>query len=285
MLNAHPQVAIAPETFFMRRFWLKRGEYGDLTDDGAFEHLVEAMAAAEWFSLMGLSRHEFRLAAAGAARTVPAVFAQLLGLFAAENEARLVGEKTPNHVLYMRELQVLFPSCLFVHIVRDPRAVASSRRSVPWSTGTLRGDAGVWRKWLSTARKRPPRAGSVHTVSFERLVSETEGALTDLCAFLGIEYSAAMLDHHELPPDDVDVAREPWKAAALDPTNAASAERWRSDLDHDAVAEIERAAWPEMTRWGYERVTSILNVGPPAVWLGAKRVLRAVKRSIRRKIT
>src|SRR5690606_38458360 len=121
-------------------------------------------------------------------RSWEALFALLLRSFAERTNAAIVGEKTPNHLLYMPTLQALFPGARFIHIVRDPRAVVSSWVSVPWSTGTIEGDAAVWRRYMRKAREQPPAPGTLHTIRYEALVAHPERVLRGVCSFVGVSF-------------------------------------------------------------------------------------------------
>lgn len=52
LLDAHPDVAVAPETFFVERFWQRREEYGPLADDRCFERLLHDISAVPEFAEM-----------------------------------------------------------------------------------------------------------------------------------------------------------------------------------------------------------------------------------------
>jgi hypothetical protein len=274
MLDAHPQVAVAPETHFIRRFWLKRDEYGDLHEDVRFGRLVDDVLSTPEVGDMHLDAEAFRTAASRIDRTVPALFALLLQSFRVQRGAAIIGEKTPNHLLYMRVLQEFFPHARFIHIVRDPRAVVNSWRNVPWSTGSIAGDAHVWRRYIRSAWKERPRRGVLHVVRYETLVSAPEPALRGICRFLRLAFTPAMLTFHERGSGVLDLEREPWKRGAATPVYDGSAGEWRSSLSARDVAEIERIAGVEMLWLGYRLST----MRQP--WIAAgTRALGAVARS------
>jgi hypothetical protein len=252
MLDAHPFVAITPETHFVRRFWFGRYKYRPLTNDEPFERLVNDIIGMPEFADMQLDPEAFRADAGRVPRKVPALFDLLLRSFRDRRGARIVGEKTPNHLLYMPILQRFFPRARFVHIVRDPRAVVSSWKTVPWSTGTIAGDAGVWRRYMRTARMHPPSRGSLYVMHYENLTTAPDRELRGVCDFLGIPYVPAMLAFHERATDTLDLAREPWKKNAALPVQARSRDDWRQTLAAAEVAEIEGVCRGEMVRHGYQ---------------------------------
>jgi hypothetical protein len=258
LLDAHSLLAVAPETHFVRRFWIKRDDYGDLAAAGAFDRVVEEVIQMPEFSDMQLDAGEFRDQAARIERTIPAVFDLLLRSFARRRGVRLVGEKTPNHLLYMPTLEGFFPGARFIHIIRDPRAVVNSWRTVPWSTGSIAGDTAVWQRYMQTAWKQPPTGGRLHVMRYETLATEPEPELRAVCDFLGIPFEPTMLSFHERESRTVDFAREPWKRNAALPIQTQARDEWRSALAPGQIVEIERLARNEMLRLGYkpERYTA-----------------------------
>ncbi|MEM1253015.1 MAG: sulfotransferase [Cyanobacteria bacterium P01_H01_bin.21] len=252
MLDAHPDVAIAPETHFIRNFWLKREQYGDLTDDVNYQALLDAIGKIPEFAEMELSFEAFQDAAKTVDRNYAALLDLLLEQFRQSRNTKIVGEKTPNHLLYMQTLQEFFPTARFIHIVRDPRAVVNSWKTVPWSTGSISGNAEVWRRYMATARQSPPANGAIFTLHYEQLVAESEDCLRKLCHFLDLPFDAKMLDYHANHSKRVNVAREPWKGNAVRPVNNKSLTRWQQELSKAEIANIESVAGEEMCQLGYK---------------------------------
>ena len=255
LLDAHPLIAIAPETHFIRRFWEQRDRYGDLRGDDAFARAVEDLLAIPEAVDMHLDGDAFRAAAAEIDRSFAALFALLLQCFGARRGARVIGEKTPNHLLYMPTLQSFFPGARFIHIVRDPRAVVLSWRTVPWSTGSVGGDARVWRRYIRTARKQPPRWGKLHVVRYESLVTAPELALHRICRFVGVNFDRAMLAFHERGSNAIDFEREPWKRGAAFAVYKSATDEWRERLSREEMGQIEEIVCREMLWLGYRLET------------------------------
>lgn len=254
MLDAHPRVAIAPETFFVYKFWRHRCCYGDLRNDANLDRLVGDLLAFRGVADVDLDRDVLLEKARRGDRRYATLFALFLRRFAEECGAAVVGEKTPNHVFYLRLLQKWFPAARFVHVLRDARAVVNSWRGLPWSSGRLWRDAARWREHVAAAR-RSRTGGALRTVHFERLVRAPERELRRLCAFLELDFTPAMLRFHEERGEgrgvSLNTEREPWKEKATRPLDPSVAERWKGELASAQVAQIEGRAGREMRRWGY----------------------------------
>jgi hypothetical protein len=252
MLDAHSQIAVAPETFFVRRFVKNPQKYGDLANPRKLSLLLAELTQLSEFKEMGLDAKSFYDRFQGRKVDYGEVFAELLEAWRESRDKPLVGEKTPNHLLYMRDIEDIFENARFIHVIRDPRAVVESWRHVPWSNGSVESDAEVWRRYLATARLSPPRRAPLLEVRYENLVLRPHEELTRLCAFLEVPFEDAMLDFHELGAGAVNVEREPWKSAILNPTNLVALDRWRQKLSRADVARVEAVVYYELTRAGYK---------------------------------
>ena len=185
MMDAHAAMAIAPETHFIRRFYLRRTTTGISPTTTTTGDWWTPLRRSPKLVEMGIDLDRYRAASRDGPRTYGHLLGLLLEQFRTARGCPVVGEKTPNHLLYMQTLQRFFPDARFVHIVRDPRGVVNSWRDVPWSTGRISGDAEVWRRYLATARRRPPvGADRLCQVHYERLVAAPEETLRRICQFL-----------------------------------------------------------------------------------------------------
>ena len=272
MLDAHPDIAIAPETFFIRNFWLQRKHYGDLNQDSNYRQLIKDIVDLPEFQEMKLNSGEFSEIAWNSTRDYPSIFKLLLRQFAQQKKVKIVGEKTPNHLLYMETLEQFFPSARFIHIVRDPRAVVKSWQKVPWTNGSLAGDAKVWRRYMATARLCANSVkSSLFTLYYEKLVTAPEENLKNLCRFLNIEFDSAMICYHHQDSLTVNIAREPWKADAKKPLTQALLNTWQTELSTQMISDIEIVVWSEMKHLGYKTQTAPIQI----LW---QQGLAAVKR-------
>jgi hypothetical protein len=281
MLDAHPEVAITPETHFMRLFWKYRDEYGNLKEDTHYQRLLADLVARPEFAEMGLSTPAFLEAAWQIERRYAALFQLLLQQFAHQRNVAVVGEKTPSHVHYLADMQNFFPSARFVHIVRDPRAVVNSLQSVPWLKGSPSRIARFWRNHVRAARSCPkPVKARLFTLYYEQLVREPQRVLQALCDFLQLPFNPAMLTYYQRSENSVNVTREPWKVKAIQPLDQLSIERWRNDLSAAQVAEIEASAYFEMRYRGYQLENSTLPLLTAALAIEAERQLKGTVKNL-----
>lgn len=272
LLNAHPDIRIGPETHFIHRFWQRWREYGDLGGKG-WDRLVRDVASIPELADIGISPAEVTAAAEKLDPRSPGrLLESLLERFA--GEATVTGEKTPNHLLYMPLLQDWIPRARFIHVLRDPRAVVNSWRTVPWSSGTRYGDAAIWRHYLRTALRDPPGPDTLLQVRYEALVEAPEEETRRMAAFLDVPHDPGMVEHHRSGSVAVDVEREPWKRRAAEPLTRAPADRWQRELTPREVFQVEATVGGLMERLGYAATTprfARLAAGPVLRGLAAAR--------------
>lgn len=255
MLDAHPHVAIAPETFFIRKVYMRRREYGDLGRESNWNRLIEDVMAMPVFDEMGLTKDKFISECREIERSYSSLFGLMLRQYKTIRRARLVGEKTPNHLLYIPTLSRFFPSAVFVHIIRDPRGVVNSWKEVPWSTGSVVGDAHVWKRYLLSVRRiRKPVLSSFMTVRYEDLVENPLSSMKRVCDFLKLPFDNAVIDFNRYSETSIDKHREPWKERSFEPLDKSRALTWRKELSRKELAEIEAVVGREMRRYDYQPI-------------------------------
>lgn len=91
-----------------------------------------------------------------------------------------------------------WPKARFIHLVRDPRAVAPSAVRMGWD-GTPYAAAERWveseQLWDALQDRLDDDAWT--EVRFEDLATRSEETLTGLCEFMGVAYEPALLEFHE----------------------------------------------------------------------------------------
>ena len=276
MLDAHPQMAMPPETHFFgsvlaasgrlrfgpeqallairedpRRRW---NDFG-ITED----ELLGRFEAVDPFNL------------SDALRAFYALYAEKQG------KARW-GDKTPTYVKTMRRIQRVLPEARFIHVIRDGRDVTLSnnkrvrerghRDPLPTETSAAR-----WRKRIETARADSAHLEGYLEIRYEDLVADTQPALRRVCEYLDLEFDPIMLRYHEtaaerlaemagaMPARDGRPERDAGErlkahALATKPPTKERIEVWREDMGTDDQADFERVAGELLDDLGYARASS-----------------------------
>ena len=202
MLNAHPEVAIPPESRFITEMWRGRPEV-------EVEPVLGALARHDRFHLWDLPIEEVRadLNGRGAGRVAPytEVMEAPYRAWARRRDKPLWGDKTPRYVESLPLLGGLWPPARFVHLVRDGRNVALSYADVAFGPKTLARAAGLWAQRVRAGMEAGRDLGPNRYLQmrYEDLVEDPERHTRTLCEFLGLPFDPVVLDYVERGRDAV----------------------------------------------------------------------------------
>jgi hypothetical protein len=199
MLDAHPRVAVPPESYFvvpMLREAHRYGPPGALRTEALLADLGRFASFGEWGLDPGVLSARW---SAHPPRSVGDALTDAYRAYAANRGKDRWADKTPFHVLQMGLIAEAIPAARFVHLVRDPRDVAPSVVRAPFGPNRLPDAALYWRRHAGRGRELAAALGPdrVLTVRYEDLVADPQPVLTRICAFLDVDYHPAMLAYHE----------------------------------------------------------------------------------------
>ncbi|HSB62038.1 MAG TPA: sulfotransferase [Vicinamibacteria bacterium] len=266
MLDAHPLLAIPPETGFVPAAAAlpREGEPARtslLALIHGFETWPDFHIPADALAARFAAIPSF---------TVPEGLRAFYALYAARFSKPRWGDKTPDHGRHIPTIRELLPEARFIHLIRDGRDVALSLRPLWFAPGrdmtTL---ARSWAERVRTARAGAAGHPAYLEVRYEELVASPEAVLRRIAAFLDLEFDSAMLAHHRRAGarlDEHEARTHPdgrtwltweqrqaqlWRARhPLDPDRAG---RWRLEMSAAERAEFEAAAGDLLDELGYAR--------------------------------
>ena len=267
MLDAHPQMAVPPETHFAVRL-IKRFEEGRL----------DAAETAEWISSknrwgdFGLDAREFESRLAEHRRlTAGDALRDFFSLYAERHQKSRWGDKTPIYVRQMRRLERAVPEAHFVHMIRDGRDVALSVWDRVGKEKDATRMARLWKRRIRKARRQAEKLGHYIEVRYEDLVLETESTLRRVADFVDLGWDDSMLRYHEGSAERMAEMDRPLPALASgrerpgerrleafkltsEPPQAKRVERWREQMEPADVQAFEDTAGDLLAELGYETV-------------------------------
>jgi len=278
MVNAHPQVAIAPESHWIPHLYEKPWA---LKENGLVEHkLVRELAAHPKFARMGIGREELKklekLGRTGYPLTYSRLVTAIFDLYGKAHGKRLVGDKTPDYVRRIGILHKLWPEARFVHVIRDGRDVCLSMRE--WSKARPKpGDFMTWKNdpvstaawWWGFNVRHGREAGRslasrlYYELRYEALVACPREECERLCGFLELPFDEAMLRFHEdrVRPDP----GLEQKRAGLPVTPGLR--DWKSHMPALEIECFEAAAGDMLDELNYPR--AVPRPGPQALYRAA----------------
>ena len=246
MLNAHPLIAVPPESRFITELWNGSAE----VESSAY---LDALAAHKRFTAWELPIEAVADALGGVDRIsyADAIDATYRAYARSKGKERW-GDKTPRYVEHIPFLAGLFPDARFVHLVRDGRNVALSYADVPFGPKTVARAAELWAKRVSAGimSGRSLEPGRYFELRYEDLVADSEGRVKELTEFLDVPFDEAMLDYAERSRSDVlpRAAKYNPKVTEKPMTNARS---WESEMPDRHVAVFEAVAGGVLSELGY----------------------------------
>ena len=162
---------------------------------------------------------------------------------------------TPEYSFHIWGLRKLFPKALFIHVLRDVRAVVHSMVNFHRVAGIhlVANEEEAYRYWIRTVSaclqaERAFGPSVVHRVRYADLLDNPESTMRSLCGFLGEPYAAKSLEPLEHRINSSDVPAD-YKSAdtAPDPAVVRKAVLLSAEVEEKPHhAEVSAAAAAEM---------------------------------------
>ena len=289
MLDAHPELAMPPETHFANPFIQASGK---LRFTPAVAARVIVHDERRRWKDFGLDEDELlaRFEAIEPFNTSDALRA-FYELYAAKHDKPRWGDKTPDYVRKMKKIQKTLPEARFIHVIRDGRDAGLSQNNRIAKRGKspvpAREMARRWRKKIVKSQLDAQEVEHYLEIRYEDLIDDTEQVLHRVCAHIELDFDPAMLTYHEragerlqemagaLPAKKGRPEREAGErvAAHAMTTRPPDAERvavWKREMTPEENAEFEETAGHLLDQLGYETVTPRETWIPPEEWAGSK---------------
>ncbi len=266
MLDAHPDLAIPPETVFIRL----AAEACEHASDPRQAFLETVTTHRRWRDLHIEGDLLRQSVAAIEPFDLGEALRALYGLYAERFGKPRWGDKTPHYLRRMTLIQGLLPEAHFIHIIRDGRDVALSVKDLWFGPDSVEEAARRWQSGIDKARRQARKLPHYLEVRYEDLVLDTESTLRKIGDFADLPWSPSMLDYHKTAderlsemerhntaPDGERVRRGPERNAILHsltskPPQRDRIGRWRQEMTAAHRQSFEKVAGETLRGLGYD---------------------------------
>lgn len=268
MLDAHPLVAVPNESYFVLSAYSALAASGR---SGEVNLAWEMIRRHRYFIEWGLGEQPvLSLAEQHPPASYPDLIRVIFAAYAASHGKPFSADKTPVNALTFTLLSQMFPTSRFLHIVRDPRAVAMSAAVQHWNRRGITAAANQWAETVKFVHRAQAHIGGrILEVRYERLVSDPRGELRRVCSFSGIPYDPVMLEYSR----SARISAGTHHARSVLPPRP-DLRRWEEALTSRDVSIIEYRCGPAMERLGYRRAGKRAGPRARACVLGDRLVSR-----------
>lgn len=247
IFNAHPDVAVPPESRFVVSMSSENGTVSP-------ESFLAQLAAHKRFQAWELPIEEVRKELGEAPLPLAAAIAGAYRAYARVRGKSRWGDKTPRYVESIPLISGLFPDARFIHIVRDGRNVALSYADVPFGPETVGKAAALWGGRVRAGMRDGRALGPDRylEIRYEALVENAEAEIKALCDFVELDYDPVMLDYTERSRSDVLPRAKSYNPNVTKPPTA-NVRSWAEVMPTRQVAIFEAVAGDVLSEFGYPR--------------------------------
>ena len=241
MLGAHPKITLLPETQFVRRFVIKR-------------RFIKSFDYRNHEKMQRLAVDDHIL------RGRPLEVLEKICSIKRNSDDKYIGIKDPKLLDNIDALNRIFSKPLICVMIRDPRAVVSSRTKADWSKSKPYYLHAFLYSHQMRRYLRRNREG-IHEVIYEKLLEDPRETLESVNDYLGIEYSENQMNYQKTSKELVSLDEMQWKKETLGPLLADNAVKWMKVMSAKQIAVVEYICKKEMLQLGYKSVQQLrLNI-------------------------
>ncbi len=193
LLASHPAIAMTRRTNLWTYFY---NQYGDLSVRENFERCLATMMRYKRLQKLEPDPERIRDEFLKGEPSYPRLFSLLEEHFAEKQGKNRWGDKSLNTERYADEIFSAYPGAKIIHMMRDPRdRYASAAKRWKNMKGKAGAGTAMWLQSTNLARRNQalyPQQYKI--VRYESLVTQPEKIMQDVCAYIGEEYDAQMLN-------------------------------------------------------------------------------------------
>ncbi|MFY0591802.1 sulfotransferase family protein [Roseivirga sp.] len=161
-----------------------------------------------------------------------------------ESGKKVFGDKSPRVHYFMPELLTIIPEAKFIHVVRDGRAVALSRKKRAKKNLLLGAQEWVDSNILGLSNKMLVGEGAYLFVKYEDLLTKPEDTIRGICKFLKLDFEEYMLVGQKESKGDESYVHSDFRTDKI--------HSFQTELNTRQRRNLERIQGPLLKRLGYD---------------------------------
>ena len=241
-----------------------QAKYGNLKNRKTYERFINDWIKSKQFYRSGLDPNEFIWGAKDHHETYIEFMRYFMECIARKQGKKRWAEQTPGHIMNMKALSQAFPGAKFIHVIRDGRDVALSRRKLGW-TGTRSLDslknlisaAKSWEIAVKTGQTYGKALGNNYLeIFYEDLINNLDIVLEKISVFMGIEMNRAMIENSTIGSLGKSNTAFHHETAGI---SAKSLGRWRDQLTDEEIFILHSAIGKTLAQLGYGIDSSVIK--------------------------
>lgn len=264
MLNGHSKIVIPPESHFFL-WWYDT--YWDWTPKDGFDAILRDIRSSTKFETWELDMQGLRKALeTQPPRNYPELVQRIYLAYALDKDPLYWGDKNSLWVEKFDVIRTAYPDVIVLHLVRNGLDVACSYKDLaqkaltttyaPKLTAKTEEIAYIWSTNNEALAAFGEQLGKARyrCIRFEDLLVDPKKTLSEVLAFLALEFEDAMLDYHRTPLDEF---KEPqafmaWKAKLREAPDASSVNKYMQELTKEEIDLFRHTAGDALTKFGYQ---------------------------------
>ncbi len=255
MLDSHPEIAIPLDVVGLwARYEEQLPQYNFLTDAADIRRMVQDILREDRIRLWQVPLDTDQILELRSSPGLAGIVDAFGTAYARAKGKRFWGDKDPGNMVRIDQLNRWFPSSRIIHIIRDGRDACLSHLEQDFGHKDVLACASAWREEIEWVRRIGRLLGNARyfELRYEDLLADPETVLARVTTFIGVPYSARMLEYHTRV--DQGIPREKrhiWKHIG-EPPRLDNAAKWKREMRRPLRICFEKRAGMALRDLGYE---------------------------------
>ena len=194
MINEHPNICVPNESHFLLKLFKSLPLNKTLTKD-QFKCAINIINSESRLKSWNIDPKNISICNDV---TIKNIVDMLFTMEAKSHNKLRWGDKTPEYVDILDEINFVYPNAQYIHIIRDGRDAINSYADRGWHGCTIYTRARYWKTTITRIRQFSQKLDNQRyfEVRYEDVIIDPQKTLKEICNFLKEDFSRNMVHHH-----------------------------------------------------------------------------------------